>query len=112
VLVKYTYYGDANFDGKVNFDDYARIDAGFNSGATGWLNGDFNEDTRVNFDDYALIDNAFNYQGGSLGQAAAYMQGGNSSASFGSAPGLQKVHDHWLEFGSSYRQALMALLFG
>ena len=41
VLVKYTYYGDADFSGLVTFDDYARIDAGFSGSHTGWLNGDF-----------------------------------------------------------------------
>jgi PEP-CTERM motif len=66
ILVKYTYYGDANLDGKVNFDDYARIDSGFNSGATDWFNGDFNDDGKVNFDDYALIDPAFNNQGAQI----------------------------------------------
>ena len=30
VLVKYTYYGDTDFNGVVNFDDYSRTDAGFN----------------------------------------------------------------------------------
>src|SRR5262249_10781592 len=28
VLVKYTWNGDANFDGRVTFDDYVRIDTG------------------------------------------------------------------------------------
>jgi hypothetical protein len=41
VLVKYTYYGDTDFNGRVNFDDYVRIDAGFNNHRSGWLNGDF-----------------------------------------------------------------------
>ena len=27
VLVKYTYYGDANLDGKVDGSDYSRIDS-------------------------------------------------------------------------------------
>ena len=40
-LVKFTYYGDTDFNGIVNFDDYSRIDNGFNLGRTGWLNGDF-----------------------------------------------------------------------
>jgi hypothetical protein len=31
VLVKYTYYGDTDFNGKVNFDDYVRTDSGFNN---------------------------------------------------------------------------------
>jgi hypothetical protein len=69
VLVKYTYYGDANFDGRVTFDDYVRIDTGFNARRTGWSNGDFNGDGTVNFDDYVLIDTAFNTQGASLSRA-------------------------------------------
>ena len=68
VLVKYTYYGDANFDGRVTFDDYTKIDTGFNQHRTGWFNGDFNLDGTVNFDDYVLIDTAFNTQGASLGR--------------------------------------------
>ena len=67
VLVKYTYYGDANFSGTVSFDDYVKIDTGFNQHLTGWSNGDFNLDGSVNFDDYVLIDTAFNTQGASLG---------------------------------------------
>jgi hypothetical protein len=66
VVVKYTYYGDTDFNGQVNFDDYARTDAGFNASATGWNNGDFNGDGVINFDDYALIDLAFNTQSGTL----------------------------------------------
>jgi hypothetical protein len=66
VLVKFTYYGDTDFNGRVNFDDYVRIDNGFNNQLTGWLNGDFDGNGRVNFDDYVLIDLAFNTQGSAL----------------------------------------------
>jgi hypothetical protein len=66
VLVKYTYYGDTDFNGVVNFDDYARIDSGFNSGSSGWVNGDFDLNGVINFDDYSLIDLGFNTQVGSL----------------------------------------------
>jgi hypothetical protein len=62
VLVKYTYYGDSDFNGKVNFDDYVHTDNGFNNHQTGWSNGDFNGDGQINFDDYVLIDLAFNTQ--------------------------------------------------
>ena len=31
VLVKYTYYGDSDFNGVVNFDDYSLIDLAFNT---------------------------------------------------------------------------------
>jgi hypothetical protein len=66
VLVKYTYYGDADFNGKVNFDDYVRTDSGFNNHRTGWTNGDFDGNDQVNFDDYVRIDLAFNTQAGVL----------------------------------------------
>jgi hypothetical protein len=54
--------GDADTNGVINFDDYARIDGGFNNHRTGWTNGDFNYDGVINFDDYALIDANFNQQ--------------------------------------------------
>jgi fibronectin-binding autotransporter adhesin len=65
VLVKYTYYGDANLDGKVDGSDYSLIDAGYAShgSLSGWYNGDFNYDGQIDGSDYALIDNAFNNQG-------------------------------------------------
>ena len=68
ILVKYTYFGDANLDGKVDGSDYSLIDAGYASQTTGgklsgWYNGDFNYDGTVDGSDYALIDNAFNNQG-------------------------------------------------
>jgi hypothetical protein len=63
VLVKYTFFGDANLDGSVNAADYIAIDNGFQHTLTGWQNGDFNYDGVVNGDDYTLIDNAFNSQG-------------------------------------------------
>ncbi len=66
VLIKYTYFGDANLDGIVNGSDYTLIDNGVNSSLTGWRNGDFNYDGIVNGDDYTLIDNAFNTQGAAI----------------------------------------------
>ena len=69
VLVKYTYYGDANLDGAVDGSDYTLIDHGFASAGTlmGWQNGDFNYDGKIDGSDYTLIDNAFNTQGSTLG---------------------------------------------
>jgi beta-glucanase (GH16 family) len=64
VLIKYTYYGDANLDGKVDGSDYSRIDAASsNPPSSGWFNGDFNYSDQVDGSDYTLIDNAFNTQG-------------------------------------------------
>jgi hypothetical protein len=66
VLLRYTYFGDANLDGQVDGSDYTRIDNGFLLQLTGWYNGDFNYDGVVNGSDYTLIDNAFNMQGPNL----------------------------------------------
>jgi hypothetical protein len=68
VLVKYTYYGDANLDGVINGNDYTQIDTGYgsNNTLTGWQNGDFNYDGFVDGSDYSLIDNLFNVQSGGL----------------------------------------------
>jgi hypothetical protein len=67
ILVKYTYYGDTDFNGKVDGADYARIDSKFNSEATqgnigGWFNGDVDGNGKIDGADYALIDAAFNSQ--------------------------------------------------
>ncbi len=70
VLVKFTYYGDANLDGHVDGSDYTLIDYGFNTGVTGWLNGDFNYDGLIDGSDYTLIDNAFNTAAAPLGEVA------------------------------------------
>jgi len=71
VLVKYTYYGDTNLDGKVDGSDYGRIDNGYLDHLTGWYNGDFNYDGVVDGSDYTLIDNAFNVQGAILATVVA-----------------------------------------
>jgi T5SS/PEP-CTERM-associated repeat protein len=78
-LVKYTYYGDTDFNGRVNFDDYVRTDNGFNNHLTGWLNGDFDGNGVVNFDDYVLIDLAFNTQSGTLGRVLDGLHAGPDS---------------------------------
>jgi hypothetical protein len=82
VLIKYTYYGDANLDGKVDGTDYSRIDSAIQTPATGWFNGDFNYDNHTDGSDYTLIDNAFNTQG-----AAMLAQAATPAAQIAIAPG-------------------------
>ena len=108
VLVKYTYYGDTDFNGKVNFDDYVRTDNGFNNHLTGWLNGDFDANGAVNFDDYVLIDLAFNTQSGTLGRALSFLDGSDRSANGMSDPALQKLQDHFAEFGDSFAHGFLS----
>jgi autotransporter-associated beta strand protein len=74
VLVKYTYYGDADLNGEVDGTDYSRIDSGYINHLTGWYNGDFNYDGAVDGSDYTLIDNAFNRQGSDLAADVATAQ--------------------------------------
>jgi endoglucanase Acf2 len=63
LLVKYTYFGDTDLNGKVDGSDYSRIDSGYAMHATGWQSGDLNFDGVVDGSDYTLMDNAFNTQG-------------------------------------------------
>jgi hypothetical protein len=64
ILLKYTFYGDASFDGHVDGTDYTQIDTGYGSHGTmtGWRYGDFDYSGTVDGSDYSLIDNAFNTQ--------------------------------------------------
>ena len=62
-LVMYTYGGDANLDGKINVDDYGKIDFAVALGIAGWANGDFNYDGKINVDDYGIIDFNVGIQG-------------------------------------------------
>ena len=72
VLVMYTYAGDANLDGKINIDDYGRIDGNVGQSGIvfGWFNGDFNYDGKVNIDDYGIIDGNINRQGAPFSTAS------------------------------------------
>ncbi len=112
-LVKYTLNGDADFNDRVDFDDYSRIDNGFNqqtevSAVIDWFTGDFNYDGRIDFDDYALIDNAFNAQSGTLARAVAYLDGSDRSSGLMGDPSLQFVQSHLEQFGVSYAQSFLA----
>jgi plastocyanin len=109
VLVKYTWYGDTDFNGKVNFDDYVRTDNGFNNHLSGWLNGDFDLNGQVNFDDYVLIDLAFNTQSGTLGRALRLLDGSDTNL-FGprTDPALRLLQQHLDEFGSDFANHFLA----
>jgi hypothetical protein len=66
ILLKYTYEGDANLNGRIEPDDFAAIDAGFINRATGYGNGDFDFSGSIDSDDYFAIDRAFGSQGATL----------------------------------------------
>jgi hypothetical protein len=56
LLVAYTYAGDADLNGKINGDDYFRIDSHVGTATPSWFNGDFDYNGKVDGDDYFLID--------------------------------------------------------
>jgi hypothetical protein len=108
-LVKYTWYGDTDFNGEVNFDDYVRIDIGFNFGLTGWLNGDFDLSGGVDFDDVVLIDLGFNAQNGTLRRAQAYLSGDDRSMhGMSDDPALRMVAQHFEQYGVAYARGFLA----
>jgi autotransporter-associated beta strand protein len=56
VLVKYTYSGDSNLDGKVTFDDFQNFLNGFSGAQSArWFSGDFNYSGAVTFDDFQIF---------------------------------------------------------
>ncbi|HWP39972.1 MAG TPA: hypothetical protein VNL70_03525, partial [Tepidisphaeraceae bacterium] len=69
VLVKFTYFGDADLSGSIDATDYSLIDNGYVNSLTGWLNGDFDYSGSIDATDYALIDNAYVNQAGPLAEA-------------------------------------------
>ena len=87
VIVEYTYAGDANVDGRVNADDYFRIDSTFleQPAEPTFAEGNFNYDDRINADDYFLIDSAF------LGQDGATLGGTGLKAVTVPEPGVVLV---------------------
>jgi hypothetical protein len=68
ILVKFTYTGDGNLDGRVTFDDYAAMDSAFFDliEVLGWSTGDVNYDGVIDFNDYSIVDQAFFFQHGQL----------------------------------------------
>ena len=75
VMVKYTYNGDANFDGKVDRDDLNVFITYYltppSASVVGWQTADFNDDALVNRDDLNLFMYGYLNQGVVLGGAEA-----------------------------------------
>ena len=69
ILVKFTYYGDADLSGDVTLDDFTQFLNGFQtqSAATNnWLNGDFDFSGTVTLDDFTQFLFGMQNQGGPL----------------------------------------------
>jgi Tol biopolymer transport system component len=72
VVVKYTYYGDLDLNGKVNVDDYNLfayyISPSHNPGPnyTTWMTGDLNYDGKIDVNDYNLFTYGYSHQQGGV----------------------------------------------
>jgi len=92
VLVKFTYFGDADLSGSIDATDYSLIDNGYVNSLSGWINGDFDYSGSIDATDYALIDNAYVNQAGPLAEAL--------------------IAEHARMFGEEYLGALRAIQSG
>jgi len=92
VLVKFTYFGDADLSGSIDATDYSLIDNGYVNSLTGWINGDFDYSGSIDATDYALIDNAYVNQAGPLAETV--------------------IAEHTKLFGGEYVAALNAIRSG
>jgi len=92
VLVKFTYFGDADLSGSIDATDYSLIDNGYVNALSGWINGDFDYSGAIDATDYALIDNAYVNQSGTLADAL--------------------IAEHMRMFGGEYLAALRAIQSG
>jgi autotransporter-associated beta strand protein len=54
VTVMYSFYGDANLDGQVEFSDLSAVIGNYHS-TSNWAGGDFNYDGQVNFSDMGIV---------------------------------------------------------
>ncbi|MBE3070172.1 MAG: PEP-CTERM sorting domain-containing protein, partial [Planctomycetes bacterium] len=78
VLVKVTYWGDANLDGVIDANDYDQIDRNylFQPAVATWSLGDFNYDGVIDANDYDKIDRAYLFQGSAMGAGVTAVAGG------------------------------------
>jgi autotransporter-associated beta strand protein len=66
VLVKFTYFGDADLNGLVDDSDFYLVNNGYAMGLSGWINGDFDYSGSVDDTDFYLLNNGYANQGAAL----------------------------------------------
>jgi len=100
VIAKYTWAADANFDGAVDFNDYAVITGTYGSSTAAllavndfggaFLSGDLNLDGTVDFNDYAVVTGLYgsglNSPLGTLNAAAGVSLGGGTASGGAAVP--------------------------
>jgi hypothetical protein len=75
ILVKYTYYGDADLSGVVTLDDFTLFLSGYQNGGTTWFRGDFDYSGLTTLDDFTLMLKGYQQQGTPLAEIEALIDG-------------------------------------
>jgi autotransporter-associated beta strand protein len=68
VLVKYTYYGDADLSGATTLDDFTLFLGGYQNSGSTWSQGDFDYSGSTTLDDFTLFLKGYQQQGAQLSQ--------------------------------------------
>jgi autotransporter-associated beta strand protein len=74
VLVKYTYFGDADLSGAVTLDDFTLFLNGYQNGGTTWVVGDFDYSGQTTLDDFTLFLTGYQQQGAPLSALASAVE--------------------------------------
>jgi autotransporter-associated beta strand protein len=85
VLVKYTYYGDADLSGITTLDDFTLFLNGYQTAGTTWVQGDFDYSGLVTLDDFTLFLAGYQNQGAPLSAIEAMIDATPMSAAERSA---------------------------
>jgi endonuclease/exonuclease/phosphatase family metal-dependent hydrolase len=75
VLLRYTYYGDADLSGAVTLDDFTLFLNGYQAGGTSWQQGDFDYSGAVTLDDFTLYLRGYQQQGAPLAEIEGLING-------------------------------------
>jgi hypothetical protein len=81
IIVRFTYFGDADLDGEVDFDDVQRLIQSWNTPPADprWAAADFNYDDRIDFMDVQLLIAGWNNQGAPLSESPTALAGGDGT---------------------------------
>jgi hypothetical protein len=66
ILVKYTYYGDSDLDGRTTLDDFTLFLFGYQHGSSAWSQGNYDYSGVVTLDDFTLFLKGYQQQGPQL----------------------------------------------
>jgi hypothetical protein len=75
VLVKYTYYGDADLNGATTLDDFTLFLGGYQNGGSTWTQGDFDYSGLTTLDDFTLFLKGYQQQGAPLSEIESLING-------------------------------------